>query len=265
MAVANRLRYARDVLHVEDLFRLDLSDASKRVCADVVPDIAAALDRVMPLVAHGDRMAVRRYLAYVDEAAMALTALPAIAPDELPPSVVVYTMLRQDAVGLRWVAPSPDGIGILTVLVDRMRGFAGGLPQVCGQASRDVDVHHFRWFVKQVAESNHEREQASPLRRAMDTFDLTSSDVAGLMGVKRQAVDKWLLAGPPPERAPKIAAIAEIGDILWHRLRDGLPVAVVRRPAEAYGGRTMLEVIAADEHEWLLRSVKDSFDFRRVA
>jgi hypothetical protein len=85
------------------------------------------------------------------------------------------------------------------------------------------------------------------------------------MGVKRQAVDKWLLAGPPPDRAPKIAAIAEIGDILRHRLREGLPVAVVRRPAEAYGGRTMLEVIAADEHEWLLRSVRDSFDFRQIA
>jgi hypothetical protein len=253
------------MLHVEDLFRLELSDASKRVCDDLLPDVAAALDRVMPLVAHGDRIAVRRYLAYVDEAAMALTALPAIAPDELPPSVVVYTMLRQDAVGLRWAAPSSDGIGIVTVLVDRMRGVAGGLPQVCGKASREIDVHHFRWFVKQVAESNHAREQASPLRRAMDTLDLTSSDVASLMGVKRQAVDKWLLAGPPPERAPKVAAIAAIGDILRYRLRDGLPVAVVRRPAEAYGGRTMLEVIAADEHDWLLRSVEDSFDFRPVA
>jgi DNA-binding transcriptional regulator YdaS (Cro superfamily) len=253
------------VLHVEDLFHLELSLASKRVCADVIPDIAAALDRVMPLVASGDRMAVRRYLAYVDEAARALTSLPAIKPDELPPSIVVYTMLLQDAGGLRWVAASSDGIGIVTVLVDRMRGFAGGLPQLCGQATRDVNMHHFRWFVKQVAEGNREREQASPLRRAMDTFDLTSSDVASLMGVKRQAVDKWLLAGPPPERAPKIAAIAEIGDILCHRLREGLPVAVVRRPAEAYGGRTMLDVIAADEHDWLLRSVKDSFGLGRVA
>jgi DNA-binding transcriptional regulator YdaS (Cro superfamily) len=253
------------VLHVEDLFRLDLSDASQRVCAEVLPDIAAALDRVLPLVAHGDRMAVRRYISYVDDAAMTLTALPATDPGELPPSIVVYSMLRQDAAGLRWVAPSSDGIGILTVLVDRLRGFAGGLPQVCGQATRDVDMHHFRWFVKEVAESNHEREQASPLRRAMETFDLTGSAMADLMGVKRQAVDKWLLAGPPPDRAPKIAAIAEIGDILRHRLREGLPIAVVRRPADAYGGRTMLEVIAADEHEWLLRSVRDSFDFRQVA
>lgn len=254
------------VLHVEDLFKLELGDASRRVCDEVLPDVAAALDRVLPLVAHGDRMAVRRYVAYIDEAATALTALPAIAPGELPPAVVIYTMLRQDCIGLRWVAPSLDGIGIVTVLVDRLRGFAGGMHQVCGPVVRDVDVHQFRWFAKEVAESStQQREQSSPLRRAMETLDLTSADVAKIMGVKRQAVDKWLLAGPPPERAPKIAAVAEIADILRHRLREGLPVAVVRRAADAYGGRTMLDVIAADEHEWLLRSVRDSFDFRQVA
>lgn len=253
------------VLHVEDLFELDLSEATARVCDQVVPDVAAALDRVMPLVAHGDRMAVRRYLAYVDEAASALTALPEREPGHLPPAAVVCTMIRQDAVGLRWLAPSLDGPGVVMVLVDRLRGFAGGLPQECGRVSRDVDVHAFRRFAKEVAEGMQRREQTSPLRRAMEILDLSSGDVAGLMGVKRQAVDKWLLAGPPPERTTKVAAIAEIADLLRHRLREGLPPAVVRRSAEAYGGRSMLDVIADDEHEWLLGSVRDSFDFHRVA
>ena len=99
----------------------------------------------------------------------------------------------------------------------------------------------------------------------MDTLSLSKSDVAHLMGVSRQAVDKWLLAGPPAERAPKIGAIAELADILRYRLLPGLPAEVVRRPAEAYGGRTMVEVIAGDEHEWLLQTTKDSFDFSRVA
>lgn len=253
------------MLHVEDLFELGLSEATERVCDQVLPDVAAALDRVMPLVAHGDRMAVRRYLAYVDEAASALTALPEREPGHLPPAAVVCTMIRQDAVGLRWLAPSLDGPGVVMVLVDRLRGFAGGLPQECGRVSRDVDVHAFRRFAKEVAEGMQQREQASPLRRAMEILDLSSGDVAGLMGVKRQAVDKWLLAGPPPERTTKVAAIAEIADLLRHRLREGLPPAVVRRPADAYGGRSMLDVIADDEHEWLLGSVRDSFDFHRVA
>ena len=83
--------------------------------------------------------------------------------------------------------------------------------------------------------------------------------------MKRQAVEKWLLTGPPIERIGKIGVLAEIADILRYRLRDGMPPVVVRRGADAYGGRTMLEVIAQDEHEWLLRSVRDSFDFTRVA
>lgn len=259
------MRYARNVLHVEDLFELNLPEATACVCDQVMPDVAAALDRVMPLVANGDRMAVRRYLAYVDEAASALTALPATDPQRLPPSVVVYTMIRQDAVGLRWLAPSLDGRGVVMVLVDRLRGFAGGLPQVCGLAARDVDVHEFRRFAKEVAEGTQQREQASPLRRAMEILDLNSADVARLMGVKRQAVDKWLLAGPPPERTTKVAAMAEVADLLRHRLREGLPAAVARRPADAYGGRSMLDVITDDEHEWLLRSVRESFDFHQVA
>ena len=64
---------------------------------------------------------------------------------------------------------------------------------------------------------------------------------------------------------PKIGAIAEISDILRHRLRDGMPPVVARRPADAYGGRSMLEVIADGDHEWLRRSVKDSFDYASVA
>ena len=106
---------------------------------------------------------------------------------------------------------------------------------------------------------------ASALRRAMTTLDLSSSDIAELMGVKRQAVEKWLLAGPPADRITKIGALAEIADILSYRLRDGTAAVVVRRSADGYDGRSMLEVIADDDYEWLLRSVKDSFDYTGVA
>ena len=43
------------------------------------------------------------------------------------------------------------------------------------------------------------------------------------------------------------------------------PAVVARREADAYGGRSMLDLIAGDEHEWLLQSVNESFDFARVA
>ena len=250
---------------IEELLEGDLTSAS-RAASEAIPDIVAALDHLVPrLASGGDRTTVRRYYLFADAAAQALTALPARRPEALPPSFVVYELLRRDTVELPWVCPSADGLGVVTVLVDRLRGFAAGLPQQCTRARHDIDEHRFSWFLKSMAAVEHEQASGSPLRRAMTTLDLSSSDVADLMGVKRQAVDKWLFTGPPVERLGKIGAIAEIADILRYRLRDGMPAAVARRNAEAYGGRSMLDLIAQDEHEWLLRSVKESFDFANVA
>ncbi len=252
-------------MQIEELLVQDLAAASN-TAANVIPDIVAALDRLMPqLSAGGDQGSVQRYSVFIREAAQVLTTLPAQNPDALPPSAVVFELLRRDTAELPWVAPSQDGIGLVTVLVDRLRGFTAGLPQQCVQARPDIDEDRFRWFLKSMAEVEYGQERSSPLRRAMTTLGLTSSDVAELMGVKRQAVDKWLFAGPPIHRSDKIGALSEISDILRHRLRDGMPVVVARRPADAYGGRTMLELIAADEHKWLLQSVKDSFDYTHAA
>ena len=250
---------------IEDLLDGDLA-ASSQIACELVPDIVAALDHLVPRLAGGaDRRTVRRYYIFTDAAARTLTDLPARCPEALPDSIVMYGLLRRSAVEVPWVAPSSDGLGALTVFVDRLRGLAAGLPPQCARARRDIDGHRFSWFLKAMAAVEHEQRAISPLRRAMTTLDLSSSDVAGLMGVKRQAVDKWLLGGPPAERMGKIGALAEISDILRYRLRDGMPPVVVRRGADAHGGRSMLEVIAQGDHERLLQSVKDSFDYARVA
>ena len=253
------------MVEIEDLLEGDLATSS-RVACELLPDIVAALDHLVPRLACGaDRTTVRRYYVFTDIAAQTLTDLPARCPEALPASIVMYGLLRRSSVELPWVAPSPDGLGAVTVFIDRLRGFAAGLPLQCARARRDIDEHRFSWFLKAMAAVEHEQRSASPLRRAMTTLDLSSNDIADLMGVKRQAVEKWLLAGPPAERMGKIGALAEISDILRYRLRDGMPSVVVRRSADAYSGRTMLEVIAQGDHEWLLRSVKDSFDYAPVA
>ncbi|MCY3849603.1 MAG: hypothetical protein OXF75_02220 [Acidimicrobiaceae bacterium] len=253
------------MVFTEELLEADLATAS-RVASETIPDIVVALDQLVPRITSGtDRTILRRYVVFVDAAAQALTALPARRSGNSPSSAVVYRLLRRDNVELPWVAPSPDGLGIVTALVDRLRGVVAGLPQQCVQARRDIDDDQFNWFMKAIAEIEYEQELASPLRRAMTTLDLSSAEVADLMGVTRQAVDKWLLSGPPSERMGKIGVIAEISDVLRYRLRAGMPAVVARREADAYGGRSMLDLIAGDEHEWLLQSVNESFDFARVA
>jgi len=248
---------------IDHLLEGDLDTASA-VAAGILPDVVAALDLLVPRLATGaDRAALRRYYIAVDSAAQTLAALPASRTKVPPP--VMHLILRRHIAELAWVAPSADGTGVLTAMVDRIRGLVGGFPQQCVKARADIDEHRFGWFLESIVDLEFEQRCGSPLKRAMATLDLSSTEMAGLMGVTRQAVDKWLAGAPPIERMEKIGAIAEISDMLRHRLRDGMPPVVARRPAEAYGGRSMLEAIADDDHEWLRHSVRESFDFAAVA
>ena len=253
------------MIYIEDLLETDLATASRRA-SEGIPDIVAALDQLVPRVQSSHDLAtVRRFDSYVDMAVQWLSNLQTLRPEALPPRFFLYEQLRKDTDILPWVIPSADGLGVATVLVDHLRGIAAGLPQEFVRPRDDIDEYYFSRFSKALAQAQQQMEYSQPLRRAMDTLGLSKSDAAHLMGVSRQAVDKWLVSGPPAERSPKIGAIAELAEILRYRLLPGLPAKVVRRPAEAYGGRTMLDLIANDEHEWLLQTTKDSFDFSRVA
>jgi hypothetical protein len=99
----------------------------------------------------------------------------------------------------------------------------------------------------------------------VDAFALSKADLARLFGVSRQAADQWLGSDMPAERKGKASTVLAIADLLSHRLKPGKLPGVARRPAPAYSGLTMLEMIAADQHEELLDSVRASFDFAKTA
>ena len=252
-------------------------EAATAAVAEELPDVVAAFDHVVPRVLRESNLAVlRRYYVLADAAIHTLLGAPATG---IPPSdskassdeptaarsEMVSHFMQRDIPAYPWLAPTPNGIGVLTVMVDRLRGYAGGIPNECVMTRGDIDKHQFDWTRKAFASIELERGHSAPLQRAMAIFDLTSSDVADMMGVRRQAVDKWLVAGPPADRMEKIGALAEIADILHYRLVAGAPPIVVRSESEAYGNRSMLEVFAADDQTWLLNDVRQSFDFSDVA
>ncbi|WP_423917830.1 hypothetical protein [Candidatus Poriferisodalis sp.] len=250
---------------MDELLEGDLESASA-AAALVVPDVVVALDVLAKWLDNdGGISTVRRYWAQATTASRALADLPSREPDPALSPDTVSALLRHHVAETYWAAPSVDGIGVLTVLVDCLRGVVGGLPHECTKPRPGIDEHRFAWLLKSFSDIELEQHHAEPLRRAMAIFDLSSRDVADMMGVTRQAVDKWLLAGPPPERLAKVGAMAQIADILQHRLRAGMPAAVVRRPAKAYGGRNMLDVLADGEHDWLADSIRASFDYAAVA
>lgn len=103
-----------------------------------------------------------------------------------------------------------------------------------------------------------------PLVRTMEVWDLSHGDVARMFGVSRQAVAKWIAIGVPSERAASIADLAAATDLLVRHLKRDRIAAVVRRPAEALDGRTLLDLATAGETAAVLSSCRDMFAFGGV-
>jgi hypothetical protein len=94
---------------------------------------------------------------------------------------------------------------------------------------------------------------------------LSKTELAGLFGVRRQAVDQWVARGVPAERQEKVATLDALIDVLDRKLKPGRLPGVARRPAEAYGGKTMLDLIREDRQREVLDLVHASFDWATAA
>jgi hypothetical protein len=126
----------------------------------------------------------------------------------------------------------------------------------------DLDAQRFIRRARHYLNNPHTEH---PLRRIMGAFGLSKTELGGLFGVRRQAVDQWLARGVPPERQEKVAALDALADLLGRKLKaDRLP-GVARRPADAYDGETMLDLIRQDRHRELLDLVRRSFDWATAA
>ena len=103
------------------------------------------------------------------------------------------------------------------------------------------------------------------LGRIQQMFDLSLAELGWLFDVSRQAASSWLAEGVPSARLPKLVTILEIADLLSRQLKPGRLPGVARKPARAYGGLSLLQMIEADRHEELLELVRRSFDWAATA
>jgi hypothetical protein len=94
-----------------------------------------------------------------------------------------------------------------------------------------------------------------------ETLELSETDLGRLFGVSRQAVGQWRDRGVPPNRMSKVATVASICDLLHHRLKPERIPGIARRPAKAYGGLSMLEMIERDRQDELQAEIRRSFDW----
>jgi hypothetical protein len=94
-----------------------------------------------------------------------------------------------------------------------------------------------------------------------ETFELSETELGRLFGVSRQAVGQWRERGVPSNRKAKVATVAAIADLLGHRLKPERIPGIARRPADAYGGLSMLEMIERDRQDELQAEIRRSFDW----
>jgi len=98
-----------------------------------------------------------------------------------------------------------------------------------------------------------------------EPFGLNRTETGRVFGVSRQAIESWHNSGVPSARQEKAATVAAIAELLSRRLKPERIPGVARRPAAAYGGLTMLEMIQSDRHLELLAIVRASFDWAQTA
>ncbi|MGH2997144.1 MAG: hypothetical protein ACRDN6_00720 [Gaiellaceae bacterium] len=168
-----------------------------------------------------------------------------------------------------WTARFPLEEAVALDLTSRVRQLIGlralDMAPADPSLGEVVDDLTARRFLRRVRFHLNHPDEEHPLRRLMDGFGLSKTELASLFGVRRQAVDQWLERGVPSERQEKVQTLVAICDLLERKLKPGRLAGAARRPADAYGGKTMLELIAADRHRELLELVRESFDWASAA
>ena len=106
---------------------------------------------------------------------------------------------------------------------------------------------------------------AAPLQHCARLWGVSATQIGEMFGVSRQAAAKWLSDGPPAIRSDQVALLDQATGILdrWIK-RERIP-AVVRRPVDAFDGRSRLDVALAGQFEALRNELVDTFDVARIA
>ncbi len=106
---------------------------------------------------------------------------------------------------------------------------------------------------------------STPLDRVALVLGVSRTELANLFGVRRQAIEQWEARGVPGERQEKLATLDAIVDLLIAKLKPDRIPGVVRRPAPAYGDRSILEAIAAGDEALVLDELRNAFDWAAAA
>jgi hypothetical protein len=99
------------------------------------------------------------------------------------------------------------------------------------------------------------------LNRIAETFGLDAAGLSVMLRVSAAELERWKRAGVPAARERELDDIVIVAETLERKLKPGTAAKVVRRPAAAYGGRSLLELLTVGHHEQARQAVAGSFDW----
>ena len=124
--------------------------------------------------------------------------------------------------------------------------------------SADVD------WVRDLVDALDREVRTGPLMRLISLWDLSNAGAARIFGISRQAFSKWLVAGPPADRADDVAAVDNITSLLDRYVKRERIAAVVRRPAPSFGDLSIIERLEKGSYAETADLVRSTFDLRRI-
>jgi DNA-binding XRE family transcriptional regulator len=84
------------------------------------------------------------------------------------------------------------------------------------------------------------------LQEIRDTFGLTRSELADLVGRRPQSISEWASRGIPKDRHASVERLVDLARLFHRRVIASRIPQIVRTPDARLGGRTMLEALRAD-------------------
>jgi hypothetical protein len=295
LAFCLRLRFACATVEAVAKLALRLLNASTpgavaRAAAQIGGSSVEQIESALPRALRGERGQVRVYVdAYRELTDRVLEAAIDARPDlivsdngrvlvtqikpgaEQPATVPWFrAALEQEAMSIpfgRWVGALGVGQGTAGAVAGLLREMLPGTSAVDPPRRHlpgwQLDDRQLVRFSRAVAEELARAD--APLEHVGDVLGLTQTELAGLFGVRRQALDQWTVRGVPSDRQEKVATLGAIADLLAAKLkRDRIP-GVVRRAAPAYGDRSILDAIAAGDEHRVLAELEDAFDWAAAA
>jgi hypothetical protein len=158
-----------------------------------------------------------------------------------------------------------------STLLDAFDALAPLLPSVQASVTRALEAGGSRTTTEHAAVlravvDHLDRELvAEPLERTGRLWDLSNDELGRMLGIDAEELARWVSDGPPPDRRAAVVLLGQVTDLLDRWVKRERIAAVVRRPVEALGGRSRLEVALAGQLEVLHDELSRTFDVHRIA